>query len=157
MNGGGIQNTAPVTDSLGRASAGVWQLGPTAGQYALDATVSYAATITNNPIRFTATAVTVPVNVTIEKTAGDVQTAVRGTNVTTQPAVIVRANGNPIAGVTVTFSPSGDGTATPLTVQTDANGVARTTWRLSTAAGQNTLVALVANSAASVVFTATGS
>jgi adhesin/invasin len=156
VNGGGIQNTQVLTDSLGRASSGTWQLGPTAGTYALDATVSYPATITNNPIRFTATASTVPVNVTVEKLAGDLQTATRGTNTATQPAVVVRAGGTALAGVTVTFSPSGDGTATPITVQTDASGIARTTWRLSTQAGSNTLIALVANSSASVVFTATG-
>jgi adhesin/invasin len=156
VNGGGVQNTQTVTDSLGRASAGIWQLGPTAGTYALDATVSYPAVITNNPIRFTATAVTTPVAVTVEKLVGDLQTATRGTNVATQPAVVVRSNGTPVAGVTVTFSPSGDGTATPVTVQTDASGIARTTWKLSTQAGANTLIALVANTSASVVFTATG-
>jgi hypothetical protein len=107
-------------------------------------------------VRFTANATTAAVNITIEKQQGDLQTAAAGQNTAVQPGVIVRSGGQPLAGATVTFTTSGNGTATPQTVVTDANGVARTTWRLATTAGANTLVATVANASAAAVFTATG-
>jgi hypothetical protein len=56
----------------------------------------------------------------------------------------------------VQFITSGDGTATPQSVQTDAQGIARATWKLQTTPGANTLIALVSGSSASVTFTATG-
>jgi hypothetical protein len=156
VGGGAVQNTSSVTDSLGRATVGVWQVGAAAGEYVLSAVVSFPGEIPGNPVRFTATATTAAVNVTIEKQQGDLQTAAAGQNVAVQPGVIVRSGTTPLANVTVTFTTSGNGTATPQTVQTDANGVARTTWRLSTTAGTNTLVATVPNATAAAVFTATG-
>ena len=156
VGGGGVLNTSAITDSLGRASVGTWQVGATPGEYVISAVVSFPGEIPGNPVRFTATAVTAAVNVTIEKQQGDQQTAAAGTNTAIQPGVIVRSGTTPLANATVTFTTSGNGTATPQTVQTDANGVARTTWRLATTAGVNTLVATVANSTAAAVFTATG-
>ena len=154
--GAGLQFPEAITDSLGRASVGTWQVGAAPGEYVLSAVVSFPGEIPGNPVRFTATAVAAAVNVTIEKQQGDLQTAAAGTTTAIQPGVIVRSGTQPLANATVTFTTSGNGTATPQTVQTDANGVARTTWRLATTAGTNTLVATVANSSAAAVFTATG-
>ena len=151
-----IQNTSSVTDSLGRATVGVWQVGGAAGEYVLSAVVSFPGEIPGNPVRFTTTATTAATNVTIEKQQGDLQTAAAGQNTAVQPGVIVRSGTTPLANVTVTFTTSGNGTATPQTVQTDANGVARTTWRLATTPGANTLVATVPNATSAAVFTATG-
>jgi adhesin/invasin len=151
---GAVLNTSAITDSLGRASVGTWQVGSAPGEYVLSAIVSFPGEIPGNPVRFTANATTAPVNVTVEKQQGDQQTAAAGQNTAVQPSVIVRSGGQPLAGATVTFTTTGNGTATPETVVTDANGVARTTWRLATTAGANTLVATVGS--ASAVFTATG-
>src|SRR2546428_4794515 len=70
------------------------------------------------------------------------------------------ANGNPVAGVAVTFTlAAGSGTVTPTTpVSTGADGIAAlTTWTLSATAGSNTLTASsAAFSGSPVTFTATG-
>jgi hypothetical protein len=70
--------------------------------------------------------------------------------------VLVRnAAGTPLANVTVQFIPNGDATATPQFAQTDANGIARTSWRLGTLAGPYSLTASVVGLGVSVVFNAT--
>ena len=77
--------------------------------------------------------------------AGDNQTALAGTAVTTDPAVIVTdAGGNPVSGVTVAFAvTAGNGSVDPATVATGSNGIAAvTSWTLGDA-GANTLVASV--------------
>src|SRR2546428_11833122 len=70
------------------------------------------------------------------------------------------ANGNPVAGVAVTFTlAAGSGTVTPTTpVSTGSDGIAAlTTWTLSATAGSNTLTASsAAFSGSPVTFTATG-
>jgi adhesin/invasin len=152
----GVQYPVDTTDAQGIASAGTWQLGGQPGEYVVSAVVSYNGVIGNNPIRFTANAIAVPTNVVITKSAGDAQTAPAGSVLPTQPAVLVTSGGSPVAGVTVQFITSGDGTATPQSVQTDAQGIARATWKLQTTPGTNSLIALVSGTSASVTFTATG-
>jgi len=83
------------------------------------------------------------------------------TPVPTAPSVIVRdANGNPVAGVSVTFAvASGGGTVAPTSpVTTGANGIAAvTSWTLGTTAGPNTLTATATGLTGSpLTFTATG-
>ena len=153
----GVQYPVDTTDAQGIASAGQWVLGSQPGEYALSAVVSYPGAITNNPIRFTATAAPVPTNVVIAKVTGDAQTAAAGSTLPTQVAVLVTSNGVAAAGVTVQFIASGTGTATPTIVQTDASGIARTSWRLQSTPGTNTLTATVPGAGGAVVFTATGS
>ena len=99
----------------------------------------------------------------ISISAGDGQSATVNTNVATAPAVLVTdANGNPVAGVSVTFaigvgggSFSGTNPAT-----TDASGIAAiTTWTLGTTAGANTLTATATGFSGGgnpVTFNATG-
>jgi adhesin/invasin len=155
--GGGVQFPVDTTDAQGIASAGQWQLGGQPGEYVVSAVVSYpGGNIANNPIRFTANAIAVPTNVTITKQAGDLQTAAAGAILPTQPTVVVTSNGAPVAGVTVQFIPSGNGVANPIFVQTDANGVARTSWTLQTTAGPNTLTVVVPGTSGSTIFNATG-
>jgi alpha-tubulin suppressor-like RCC1 family protein len=50
-------------------------------------------------------------------------------------------DGDPMAGVTVTWSVTGGGTVTPATSQTDASGIASASWTLSAAPGGNSLTA----------------
>src|SRR5205807_1245945 len=88
------------------------------------------------------------------------QTAAAGTAVSSPPSVIVKdANGNPVAGVSVTFSPAvGSGTVTGGSQMTNASGVATVgSWTLSATAGSNTLTATSGSlSGSPVTFTAAG-
>lgn len=155
--GGGVQFPVDTTDAQGIASAGQWQLGGTPGEYVVSAVVSFpGGNIAGNPVRFTANAIAIPANVVIAKSAGDAQTAAAGSVLPTQIAVLVTSNGAPAAGVTVQFVASGDGVATPTFVQTDASGIARTSWRLQTTPGPNTLSVVVPGTSGAVIFNATG-
>ncbi|HEX8172931.1 MAG TPA: NEW3 domain-containing protein [Thermoanaerobaculia bacterium] len=94
---------------------------------------------------------------TMTKTAGDGQSATAGATVAVDPSVtLVDAFGNPVSGVSVTFTPAaGSGSVTGGTQSTSSSGVATvTSWTLGAVAGTNTLTA----SAASLTqdFTATG-
>jgi adhesin/invasin len=146
---------AVTTDANGRAAIG-WQLGGTPGTNQLSAQVG-APSVTNNPIIFTATGIAAPTSGQITIVAGNNQTVAAGALVTTQPQVIVKnAAGTPLAGVTVQFLPSVGGAVGQEFVQTDANGIAQTSWRLSSTAGLNTLTVAIVGLGASVQFTATG-
>ncbi|MDB4878382.1 MAG: Ig domain protein group 1 domain protein [Gemmatimonadetes bacterium] len=76
---------------------------------------------------------------------GDNQTATVNTAVAIVPSVkIVDANNNPIAGLSVTFTPAtGSGTIAPASaVTTDVQGIARlTSWTLGTTTGAQSIVA----------------
>ena len=93
--------------------------------------------------------------------AGNNQSATAGSAVATVPSVIVKdANGNPVAGVSVTFAvATGGGTVAPTTaVTTGSDGIAAvTSWTLGTTAGSNTLTATSGSLTGSpVTLTATG-
>jgi hypothetical protein len=95
----------------------------------------------------------------ITKSAGDAQTATAGTAVATAPAVtITDTNGNPVAGVSVTFAIVTGGTGSAVTgtpATTNASGIATVgSWTLGNAAGANSLSATAG--ALSVTFNATG-
>jgi surface protein len=92
---------------------------------------------------------------------GDGQSATAGSAVGTAPSVrVTDANGDPVAGVSVTFAvASGGGTVDPTTaVITGADGVAAvTSWTLGATAGSNTLTATATGLTGSpLTFTATG-
>jgi len=75
---------------------------------------------------------------------GDNQTARISSQVPVPPAVVVRnGNGQPVAGVSVTFAvETGGGGVTGATVASNASGVAAVgSWTLGSAAGTNTLTA----------------
>jgi hypothetical protein len=93
----------------------------------------------------------------IEAVSSTTIAAAPGAQVTEIPSVILRdANGNPKAGVAVTFTvTSGGGTVTGNHPTSDANGVATVgSWTLGPNEGPNTLVAQAGN--LSVTFTASG-
>ncbi len=96
----------------------------------------------------------------IAATSPTSQTATAGTAVSSPPSVIVRdANGNPVAGVAVTFAlAAGNGTLTGGSQTTNAGGVATVGgWTLSPTAGTNTMTASSGTlSGGPVTFTATG-
>src|SRR5438046_92937 len=108
--------------------------GPRAGPNPLTAT---ASGVTGRPATFTANGTT-GAGSSIALNGGNNQSATAGTTVATPASVIVRdANGNPVAGVSVTFAvASGGGTVSPTTpVTTGGEGVAAVaSWALGTRA-----------------------
>src|SRR5207249_8488951 len=91
-----------------------------------DPLTATAGGLAGSPVTFTATG-TAGAASSIAVNAGNNQSATAGTTVATPPSVIVHdANGNPVAGVSVTFAvASGGGTVSPTTpVTTGANGIA---------------------------------
>lgn len=152
--GGGGTVTGPMatTDADGNAAVGAWTLGGTAGTNSLTATADGVGSVT-----FTATATTL-VPASMVKVAGDNQAVQVGTSVPVAPQVkITDAGGNPVSGISVTFSVStGGGSITGATTQTDASGLASVgSWTLGTGAGTNTLTA-VSSGLTPATFTATG-
>ncbi|MEE8477637.1 MAG: leishmanolysin-related zinc metalloendopeptidase [Gemmatimonadales bacterium] len=149
--GGSLTGGTPTSDGQGIATVGSWTLGPTVGTNTLTATVSGLA-----PFTFTATGIAgAPATMTIS--AGDGQSATAGTAVATAPAVLVEDQfTNPVPGVSVTFTPSGDGQVTGSPATTDASGIATVgNWTMATAPGGNTLDA-DAGGLTTVTFNATG-
>ncbi|HEX2188613.1 MAG TPA: Ig-like domain-containing protein, partial [Longimicrobiaceae bacterium] len=147
--GGSVTGPTATTDASGVAAVGSWTLGTTAGANTLTATAGALSTT------FSATG-TAGAAANIAKTAGDGLSAAVGTSIDTAPAVTVTDQyGNPIAGVSVTFAASGDGSVTGSPATTNASGVATVgSWTLATTAGANTLTATAG--ALSTTFSATG-
>ena len=86
--------------------------------------------------------------------AGDGQTGVVATTLAAPIKVrLVDGGGAPLAGAAVQFAASGNGTVTPASATTDANGEAGGSWRLGTVAGAQTVGASTAG-APSLTFTA---
>ena len=115
-----------------------------------------------NALADTAAVTVAQVPASVSASAGDGQSAVLSTAVVIPPAVlVVDANGNPIAGVAVTFAvASGGGSVTGAAATTGANGVAAVgSWVVGATAGANSLTATVSGSGIAgnpVTFTATG-
>ena len=138
-----------------------WTLGPTAGSQTVEARLvdpKTGATLTQATFHATALAGTANL---LKLSAGDKQSSVAGTAVSTAPAVLVTDQaGNPIPNVTVTFQvATGAGTITGATqVATGANGIAAVAgWTLGAVAGPNTLRATAAGLVGSpFTFAATG-
>lgn len=149
-SGGGTVNAPSVlTDPDGVARVR-WTLGPLSGLQTMIASVPGVA-----PLTYQATA-----------RAGNAEAlvVVSGNNQSGPPgaplpnSLRVRATdhfGNPVAGVTVTWTPAaGSGSVNPAQSTTDAGGLAATQWTLSANGGQKTLVANGAGS--NQAFTAGG-
>jgi Tol biopolymer transport system component len=151
--GGSITGASQTTNDSGIATVGSWTLGNSAGPNTVSATAAgIAGTVT-----FTATGTAGSAGA-ITIVAGNAQTAVAGSDVTTAPSVkVTDANGNTVAGATVTFSvASGGGSVTGATATSNASGIATVgSWKLGTAAGTNTLTAS-SGTLPAVTFTATG-
>ncbi len=152
--GGSAVVRRPLTDANGTATVGAWTLGETPGTNTLRATAT-GLTLAGNPATFTATA-TAGAASALSIGAGNNQTTTAGSTVAVNPSVVVRDNrGNPVQGVTVTFTPSAGGAVTGGSAITNAAGVATVgSWRLSAVAGPQTLTASLAG-VADVIFQAT--
>jgi hypothetical protein len=153
---GTVTGGSQTTNGNGVATVGSWTLSATAGSNTLTAT---SGSLSGSPVTFTAQG-TAGAATTIAANSPTSQTATAGTAVSAPPSVLVKdANGNPVAGAAVTFTPAtGSGTVTGGSQTTNGNGVATVgSWTLSATAGSNTLTATSGSLAGSpVTFTATG-
>jgi adhesin/invasin len=150
--GGGavvIGNVVTATD--GSATVGAWILGSTPGANTLIATATGVGMVTFNATATGGTAVSMqPVSLVT-------QTGSAGQVASSPPSVVVRdAQGNPVAGVTVTFAvTAGGGSLAGAAQVTGSNGIATvTSWTFGAVAGTNTVVAS-ATGLPSVTFNAT--
>lgn len=126
----------------GTASA-LWTIGTVPGAQSLSVVVQGAPSTAT----FTATANVGP-PASIAFTAGNGQTAITGSTLTTPPAAKVADSfNNPIAAATVTFTvTAGGGSVTGGTATTNATGVATVgSWVLGTTAGTNSLSVSIGN------------
>jgi plastocyanin len=84
--------------------------------------------------------------------SGDAQTAVVATKPSDSLRVIVKEDGAPLAGATVTWAATGTGAAvSPLATQTDAAGLAATAWTLGHASGSQAASASLGSASGSPV------
>lgn len=150
--GGSVTDTLVVTDSVGRARTTA-TLGGVVGGQTFEAS---ATALSGSPVTFGATALAgAPAQ--LLAAGGDGQLATVATSVPVHPAVVVKdSGGNPVSGVSLTFSVvSGGGAVTGGSQTTDATGTATVgDWALGTLAGTNTLTASAAG--LTRTFTATG-
>ena len=132
--------TERVTDAQGVAALSSWTLPKRAGSHHL--TVSSAG-VTPLVIQATATA---GAPAALRRASPDAQAGTVGSETAAPPAVlVVDANENPIAGVTVLFEASTGGSVGSGPAVSDAAGIARSGgWTLGPLAGEQTLSARVA-------------
>ncbi|MBI3586258.1 MAG: Ig-like domain-containing protein [Ignavibacteriales bacterium] len=153
-NGWTVIPTSTTTDSLGVASAFL-TLGDVAGVYRVQAA---STGLSGSPIVFRATATTQSGATRLAYVAGNNQSAPILTQLLNPLVVsIVDASGKPIQNQTVTFSvdsiPAGAvGFSTPISVQTDASGIASATLKLGSKVGIYRLVATSAGIADRIEF-----
>jgi hypothetical protein len=122
-----------ITNSSGIASTSL-----TLPQTAETVTVT-AGVVGYTNATFTETAAA-PV-LTLIATTGNNQTGTPGTTLPTALTVEATSNGNPVSGVTVTFTGGTGGTFGTPTVTTNSSGLASTTYTLPTTAGAVTITA----------------
>ncbi|HEY8106918.1 MAG TPA: Ig-like domain-containing protein, partial [Gemmatimonadales bacterium] len=157
------QAVPPTATTNADGRTGVkWVLGTVAGAQAMIAKPTGNSAPASLSVSFAATASSA-IPSKLVKSAGDAQNGSAGAPVAIPPAVkVTDTDGNPVAGVGVTFAvASGGGTVNPTTpIATDANGVAAvTSWTLGAAAGANTLTATATGTGITgnpATFTATG-
>jgi Bacterial Ig domain/Bacterial Ig-like domain (group 1) len=152
--GGAVEPETVTTGTDGRASA-TWTLGAGAGVQHLRARTPRGGSTTMLEVEFTATAIAGSGSVLVE-VSGDEQ---RGpVNSALADSLVVRttdALGNPVANVEVTWSVSGGGSISPVTVLTDTDGLAAAERVLGPTAGAQSAQATVSQFAGSITFTHT--
>lgn len=156
--GGSLANGAAMTDANGVATAGTWTLGQTPGTNTLLVVIGNSSMAINATATSGTTITPTGPSGTMMVNTGDNQAAMAGQRTPTTPSVLVEgANGNALAGVTVTFAVTGGGgSVSAATAVSDANGVATVGgWTLGAIADLNTLTA-TASGYGSVRFTAAG-
>lgn len=131
--GGSFNPVTATTNSSGLASSSYTL--PSTAQ-----TVSITATATGyNPATFIETATSSTLALPI--TGGNNQSGTVGTTLPVALTVEATNNGNPVSGVTVTFSTTSGGTFGTPVVTTGSNGLASTTYTLPATAGTITITA----------------
>jgi hypothetical protein len=150
VGNGSLESATSTTDVDGLASSR-WSLGEHPGAASATASIAGAGSVS-----FHGTATVGPAT-TLTAVSGNGQTALVGTHVTDSLVVkLADAFGNPIAGTTVHWVPTTNGTQVgPTDPMTDAAGLARTELTLRTTSGTNTVTATVSG-VPSVNFSATG-
>ncbi len=150
--GGSVASAQVVTDVNGEAAT-QWTLGSIAGTNTLTASTRAPVLIAT----VDATGIAGETNSIVAGTGVQGQTAVVGNAVPVAPSVtLLDASGNPRAGVTVTFTPSGDGTVSAATATSNGSGVAAiASWTLGTAAGAQSLTVTAEGAGLTVNATAT--
>lgn len=139
--GGAVADSTPVTDAAGRVEV-PWTMPRTPGAARLTARAPGLAA----PVEVRATAlVAAPANLAFAAAASEAAThAAAGKPLAAPAAVTVSdAYGNPVPNAVVTFATKGGGSVSPARVVTDADGVARTRWKLGAKGGTQELVAAV--------------
>jgi subtilisin family serine protease len=126
--GGSVQSTSVTTNGQGQAGT-TWTVGTLAG--ALNTATATAAGLDGSPITFDATVTAGPV-ATVTVTQGDGQTAEVGQPLAQAVTVEVKdAYDNVAAAMLVTWTVTGGNGTVPLPItQSDAQGIASTTWTL---------------------------
>jgi hypothetical protein len=144
---------ASSSDPLGVARVGRWTLGTRAGANSLRASLNSTTAVAV----FIATG-RAGTATSLQKLAGDGQTAAVNTSVPLAPAVrIFDAHGNGVPGQTVTFTALDGGSVTDGVQTTDESGIATVgSWQLGANPGASTLVAS-SPGLGNVSFTATAS
>jgi hypothetical protein len=133
--GGTLTGASARTNTEGVATLGSWTLGPTPGDNSIRATAG------TKGVTLTATALTGPPSAFVI-VAGNGQTVSTTQRAPVAPVVQVTDGNFGVAGITVTFTVTGgDGTVTPSTGVTDADGRASTVWRMGPDAGANAITA----------------
>lgn len=137
--GGAVTPATATTDANGRASA-TWVLGTVLGPQTL--TASLVGPQGAPSVTFTATGTGAT---GIAKVSGDGQQAPAGSQLSAPVRVrVTGANAEPVIGVTVTFATDGgNGSVSPATATTDANGEASASWTLPPSTGGKALVASI--------------
>lgn len=151
--GGTVTGAGATTNASGIATVGSWTLGPNVGINRLTA-VALTNGATGNPIVFTANATAGTATTLTAQTATSLTATVAGL-VTPVPTVrVTDANGNPVAGVGVSFTGSVGSNVVGQAKTTNSNGIAAPdAWQMGTVAQTYTLAATVAG-ASPVTFTA---
>ncbi len=145
---GSLSATTDTTDANGRASSTL-TLGSEPGTNTISVRVAKL-----KPVAFIATGQAIPQSVT--KVSGDEQQGAPGASLANPFVVsVLDQNGAAFPGAAVTFAvTAGEGTLSPTTTTTDADGRAASTLTLGSRPGANTAVATVAG-LEPVTFTAT--
>lgn len=136
-----------ATDAQGLARA-TWTLGNAAGAMRVVATVA-----TSSPVEFSAIANQDVLNLA----SGGDQGARAGTTLPRPVQVrVTDQNGTPVANVIVNFEPgTGSGTVSPVSAQSNAQGIVQTNWTLGATPGAQTLTAR-SNFASAITVNAAG-
>lgn len=150
-SGGGSVEAATVTTGADGLASATWTLGPTAGGQELRARTPRGGDGEPLEVRFTATAVAGNASV-LAGVSGDDQTG--PVNSALADSLVVKATdalGNPVANVEVTWSVSGGGSISPVTVVTGEDGLAAAERVLGPTSGAQSAQAAVEGFAGSPV------